>query len=477
MSSKKSRITVIILIMSLLLGSSFASVFAETKTNTNAAADMGTGDTVKSEFRVIGYYSGDLFNEPVERLQFDRMTHLMYAFLIPKEDGTFVPLGKPDQLREIVAAGHKEQTKIFIAIGGWSYQNVPLSSTFEKLAASKESRARFIENTVKILKEYDLDGVELDWEYPNPGISGQNYELLVTEMSKVLKAENKQFTAAVSGAWSAKEGPQASKLVTGKCLDAFDFINVMAYDLNQKDHSPLWFANTSIDYWLNRGMPAEKIVLGMPLYARPSWIQYRHLVQENPANALQDYAATSPLESYYNGLNTLREKTIIALRKAGGVMFFDINEDTTDETSALSMASQTVKKLSALPKQELRSHITLVIDKRELPFSPEEGLGVPYVDENNRTLVPLRKPLEAIGAQVSYDSKNGVVTAVKDQIEVKVVIGCKKISVNGKDCDLDTQAILRENRTYIPIRAVLEAFGYDLKWNSVSSTIYADKKN
>ncbi|HBD65289.1 MAG TPA: hypothetical protein DC038_12750, partial [Clostridiales bacterium] len=49
------------------------------------------------EFKVIGYYSGDLFDEPVENLQTDKLTHVIYAFLIPKSDGTLVELSKPEQ--------------------------------------------------------------------------------------------------------------------------------------------------------------------------------------------------------------------------------------------------------------------------------------------------------------------------------------------------------------------------------------------
>lgn len=49
------------------------------------------------KFKVVGYYSGDLFDEPLENLQTDKLTHVIYAFLIPKEDGTLVDLQKPQQ--------------------------------------------------------------------------------------------------------------------------------------------------------------------------------------------------------------------------------------------------------------------------------------------------------------------------------------------------------------------------------------------
>ena len=116
-------------------------------------------------------------------------------------------------------------------------------------------------------------------------------------------------------------------------------------------------------------------MLGMPLYARPSWKQYRHLVAENPEYAYIDYAATQPSDSYYNGLNTLREKTMIALKKAGGVMLFDVNEDTDDETSVVSMIHDLLNRTQQLSKTEMNQYVTVILDHRELPFLEEEGYG------------------------------------------------------------------------------------------------------
>lgn len=85
-------------------------------------------------FKVIGYYSGDLFNEPTENLQTAKLTHVIYAFLIPKEDGSLVELSKPEQLEEIVSKAHNDGTKVFIALGGWSYEGKPLEPVFREVA-------------------------------------------------------------------------------------------------------------------------------------------------------------------------------------------------------------------------------------------------------------------------------------------------------------------------------------------------------
>ena len=186
--------------------------------------------------------------------------------------------------------------------------------------------------------------MELDWEYPTQN-SASYYEALIVELSKELEKDNKHLTAALNGAWSSTEGPEVSNYVSDACLDAFEFINVMSYDMNNDQHSPFWFANTSIDYWLTRGVSPEKIVLGMPLYARPTFMQYRHLVEKDKSFAYNDYAVIDGVTSYYNGLPTLCKKTILAAYKAGGVMLFDVNEDTNDNTSIVSMIDYVIDQI------------------------------------------------------------------------------------------------------------------------------------
>jgi len=460
--SVRVRKTIVVLfVMLLVVNFGFTPVSAE-----NARESSG-----ENGFKVVGYYSGSLFDEPLEKLQTKKLTHIIYAFLIPQEDGSLVPLEKPDQLGALVEQAHRDGAEVFIALGGWSYQGKPLVTVFETVAASDEKRDKLIQNVCAVVDEYGLDGVELDWEHPNQNSIG-NYEKLVVDLNTALNAKGKDLTAALNGAWSTTAGPEVSGLMTDSCLESFSFINVMAYDMNNSDHSPLWFAETSIDYWLNRGVPAEKIILGMPLYARPSWKQYRHLVAENPEYAYLDHVASSPLESYYNGLNTLREKTCIAMKRAGGVMLFDVNEDTGDETSVVSMIYELRNRTDGYSKEELKQYISVILDNRELTFLKEEGYGVPYIDSNNRTMIPFRKPVEAIGASVSFDDNKKEVTAVKGEITVRLTIGESVILVNGQETAMDTQAVIKDGRTYIPLRAVLSAFGYDVAWHGSSSTVY-----
>ncbi|MDO4539656.1 MAG: glycosyl hydrolase family 18 protein [Syntrophomonadaceae bacterium] len=454
-------------------------------------AETMAAPVTADEFKVVGYYSGSLFDEPVEKLPTDKLTHVIYAFLIPNADGSVKPLDKPEQLAAVTEQAHRDGAKVYIALGGWSYDGQPLAPVFEQVAADEGLRGALVRNVTAFVTDNGLDGAELDWEHPHAQTIG-DYEKLATELSAALKAEGKALTGTVNGAWSATEGPEVSKVMTERCLDSFEFINVMGYDMNDADHSPLWFGETSIDYWLARGVAPEKIVLGMPLYARPSWLQYRDLVGLDAAYAYSDYAATQPLASHYNGLNTLRAKTLLALDKAGGVMLFDINEDVDPRDEALARYSVVNMIAAAIadyrpgptPDDGAAAHeaadaadpaaVRLYIDGREVAFSATDGLGAPFIDAvAGRTMMPVRVCLNAIGCEVEWQSEAQTVLARKGDFAVAIPIGAYELRVNGTPRAIDAAAVIREGRTYLPLRSVFEAFGYAVDWDEATRTVTA----
>ena len=157
-------------------------------------------------------------------------------------------------------------------------------------------------------------------------------------------------------------------------------------------------------------------------------------------------------------------------------MLFDVNEDTNDEYSIVTMIDDLLNRTKHLLKDELHNYITVVLDNRELVFSEEDNLGIPFINEDNRTMIPIRKPLEVIGAEVGYDSINRLVSAVKGNTSIIIPIDENIIYINGEEVEIDTKAIIKDSRTYIPLRSVFEAFGYNIEWHNNSKTVIINKK-
>jgi chitinase len=420
-------------------------------------------------FKVMGYFcESPSMTDPVDTVHFDGLTHLIYGFLKPASDGSLYPIGKPERLKELVETSHAHGVNVVIAVGGVYYGKERLSGHFEALAGREDSLQRFVQEVTEFVETYQLDGVEIDWEYPRDQ-SSEEFERLILALKDALSPRGKTLSAALAGAASANTKAETVRSVTERALDNLDWINLMAYDLGGGQHSPYWFADVSIQYWKKRGVSQDRIVLGIPLYARPSWKQYRHLVAADPENAYRDYA---PDDSYYNGLNTIRQKTRLAWNKAGGIMFFDIQEDTHDETSGLRAALETIHRADL---HGLADDCLIVVDGRELRFAPEEKMGAPYRDEQHRIQIPVRKALEAIGADIEYDHASRTITATLGETAVKMQIGSAIVEVNGVQQTMDTVALLKEGVTYVPVRWLYESFGYEVTWSDSSQTILVSK--
>lgn len=96
---------------------------------------------------------------------------------------------------------------------------------------------------------------------------------------------------------------------------------------------------------------------------------------------------------------------------------------------------------------------------------------MPRVDGQGRVLVPLRRCLEAIGAEVSYDAASRSVRATRNGTDLELVIDSPTLWTDGVPKILDTAPRLLEGRTYVPVRAVYEAFGLQVTWHDRSRTV------
>ena len=281
---------------------------------------------VEPSFRVIAYVTAGIVPEVIP---YDRLTHINYAFLIPNKDGSFAPLSNTWKLEKIVLEAHQAGVKVLISVGGWGWEE-----QFEALAADPAARAVFVQNLSAFVDEYALDGADIDWEYPQPGQSAQNFLALIRELRRAIP--DKLLTTAVVSYGETGDG------VPGETFALFDFVNVMTYD--GPDHGTMEQFAAGLDYWQERGLPPEKTVMGVPFYARPSETTYRKIVEADPQAAHVDTIEYHGAAIYYNGIPTIRAKTRLALQRAGGIMFWTLDHDSLDDLSLLKAIDETVRQ-------------------------------------------------------------------------------------------------------------------------------------
>jgi C1A family cysteine protease len=96
----------------------------------------------------------------------------------------------------------------------------------------------------------------------------------------------------------------------------------------------------------------------------------------------------------------------------------------------------------------------------------DTNLGLPFIDKARRTQIPFRAVLESFGAYVEWLPNEKVAVASKGSIEVRIPVGTNYIVRNTEVIRLDTNSIIKDGRNYIPLRAVMEAFGAKVAWDN-----------
>ncbi len=274
--------------------------------------------------RIIGYmpsWAGD-----ANTIQYSKLSHINYAFALPNSDGSIKAIDNPGKLQTIVSKAHAQGTKVLIAIGGWSDAGTILDPTFENFAGNATSRARFVSAAMNLVNQYGLDGVDIDWEYPDAGQSSTNFDLLMTALSDQLKPQGKLLTAAVIGNGNQGGG------IPSSVFSKIDWLNIMSYDANDFQHSTYDYALQCLTYWSGRGLAKSKISLGVPFYGRPSWESYAALVGRG-ADPNQDVFGNVG----YNGIPTIKRKTqYVKDNGYGGMMIWELSQDLNNQNSLLS---------------------------------------------------------------------------------------------------------------------------------------------
>ena len=290
--------------------------------------------------KVVGYLPVNYIKDAdINRISFGKLTHLNLAFLNPDSSGNFLV---PAAVDLIVAKAHINNVKVLISIAGG---NAP--GYYSKLL-NDANKDYITENIVRIITEHQLDGLDVDLE----GNSiDEYYTSFISGLSYLLRRENKLLTAAVATAYSPK--------ISNKALSFLDFVNIMSYDKtgpwtpgNPGQHAPFSMAEEDILFWTQtRGLSKKKIILGVPFYGYqfgkdtiPAW-RYADIISRFPgAEETDSVFVNDGSIIFYNGKETIKKKTRLAVQKTGGIMIWQILQDADGPGSLLNVIDETLRQ-------------------------------------------------------------------------------------------------------------------------------------
>ena len=254
-------------------------------------ATVRTGD----DARIIGYYtSWSIYDRDYmpSDVPFDKVTHMIYAFMDVEPDGAVTygdPGADPENLTEFRASQSEHpDTTMQLSIGGWS-----LSTHFSDAAATPENRERFAETAVELMQEYDFDGIDIDWEFPDGGGAEgnserpedpENFVLLLAkvrrELDKAAQRDGREYELSIA---AASNPEKTARLDVPRIAEHVDYVSVMNYNYtgmwsSRTNHnSKLYSASDDPDPdhfngdagmrgWADAGMSNEKLVYGAAFF-------------------------------------------------------------------------------------------------------------------------------------------------------------------------------------------------------------------
>ncbi|MBW0470233.1 hypothetical protein O181_009948 [Austropuccinia psidii MF-1] len=224
---------------------------------------------------------------PVDKIPWKAYNHVQYFVAVPSPapEADLVIETKQNML-EVVAAAKANNVSVSLSVGGWTG-----SRYFSFLVGNDKNRTAFAKTLARAISKYQLNGLDLDWEYPNFQGMGcnavqENDSANFLKFLKVLRAEvgpKARLSAAVSmRGFMSSDGKNFLKDVRGfgKVLD---FVTIMAYDTYVPGVSTLAGPNAplfdtcseltqkfsvarAVRHWIRTGIPAHKLVLGFPSY-------------------------------------------------------------------------------------------------------------------------------------------------------------------------------------------------------------------
>lgn len=300
--------------------------------------------TLHAERKVVAYVPNWVDLEQFSKtVAYSKLTHINIAFENPVDAEGKLSYNEKDAA--LISRAHAKKVKVLVSIGGGSASGDPVLKARYAALLGDEKRPEFVKKIVTYLADHDFDGVDVDIE--GSSIDG-NYGKFIHDLAEALKPKGKLLTAALSQGYGGDKVPAS-------VFEQLDFLNIMAYDATGNwdakhvgQHSSLEFAKSTTAYWLGRGLPESKAVLGVPFYGYGFGEAYRKDDGYSYEEITAAYPGAENLDQvgstiWYNGIPTIRAKVQYVIdHNLAGVMIWSLDNDAEGDKSLLHAIDATL---------------------------------------------------------------------------------------------------------------------------------------
>lgn len=330
--------------------------------------------SLKAQYKIIAYATGKA--ETIKQYPVNKLTHIIYSFLKMDNDTLgFRDSTQENTVRQLLALkATNPQLKIMVSVGGWSG-----CSFCSDMFSSAIQRQTFAKTTVALFKQYGIDGLDLDWEYPAiEGYPGHKYDAAdknnFTELVKTLRQQmgnDYLLTFAAGGFVKYME----ESVDWNAVMPLVDFVNLMTYDLvggyaTVTGHHTLLkdyvqgqeSAAKAVNWLLDKKIPPRKLIIGAAIYARVwdsvpdinhglyqpgrfkrgvAYYDFTNYFSDTSgykyywdkrAKAPYQYNASEKLFATFDDKKSIAAKAkFIRRKKLGGIMFWELAQDMKED--------------------------------------------------------------------------------------------------------------------------------------------------
>jgi GH18 family chitinase len=355
------------------------------------------------QFKTIGYLPYYRFHL-MDEIDFTKVTHVNISFANPDIQGNLSVGGK--DINPIVEQLHDTDVEVFISLAGGALTS-EWAAAWEHLT-KPANRSAFIHKMMQYANAHELQGIDVDLEWSHVD---ENYSGFVLELRDSIDQHGLILTAALPGTYRYPD-------ISDQAIAAYDWINMMVYDLtgpwapnNPGPHSPFSFAVNATVYWVNQGVPTDRLTLGMPFYGYDFTNQndvygrtYNTIVGLDADNAYRDQYG----DIYYNGIPTIRMKTEYALAQVSGVMIWELGQDHYGEFSLLDQVDDVIQSATSSTNDMIDVSVTVYpnpfIDEIEILLDQQADIELILSDIHGQVILQQ----EHVGLQITMRPPAGL---------------------------------------------------------------------